>query len=107
MMISREELENAIEECLDQPNSYQKCEKLASVLTVYDHYYGGKPTANQEQEQRIALNIIDYDVDNELSEIINGKSINEVFDIFNELLEAIKILHPKLYDSVIVKLNVL
>lgn len=111
-MITEQDLQEAIAECQGQRNpNANTCIKLAAFLTIRKELYGN-------QEQRISIpeipkysyatepseKIIEYEGNSEFSQIINGKSEHEVFLVVDELMEMLKLLYPKIYNSVIRKL---
>lgn len=111
-MITEQDLQEAIAECQGQRNpNANTCIKLAAFLTIQKELYG-----NQEQESPVPEipkysyaakpleKIIEYEGNSEFSQIINGKSEYEVFLVIDELMEMLKLLYPKIYNSVMRKL---
>lgn len=99
-MLNRKELQSAIAECENAPANYQNCEKLATLYTLYDHLY-----AERQQAETIRETIVDVIGDTEFLQAVNGKEAQEVFELMNELIETIRILQPKLYNSVMNRLR--
>ena len=111
-MITEKDLQEAIAECQGQrnPNS-STCIKLAAFLIIQRELYGNKENnaiipeipkysyANDPSES-----IVKYESDSEFSKIINGKNEYDVFSVMDELMEMLKLLYPKIYDSVMRKL---
>lgn len=111
-MITEKDLQEAIAECQGQrnPNS-NTCIKLAAFLIIQKELYGN-------EKQKISVtempkysyandpyeNIIKYEGDSEFSKIINGKNEYDVFSVIDELMEMLRLLYPKIYNSVIRKL---
>lgn len=91
-MISKRELEQAIRECENAKVSYSTCDKLATFYTLYDHLY---PTEEVVEVPRIESKVL---------EIARGKDAVEVWALVDELIDAVQVLHPKLYQSFIAKL---
>lgn len=87
-MISKRELEQAIQECENAKVSYQTCEKLATFYTVYDHLCKGEPA----------------DIPQKFADVANGKSADEIWNILGELVDAVQAIHPKLYQNFIDKM---
>ena len=46
-----------------------------------------------------------YDSGTEFSDLIQGKDIDEVLPLMDELMTTVQVLHPRLYNSVIRKLK--
>jgi hypothetical protein len=99
-MIKKQELENAISQLEQLPPTLSNCEKLATYYTIYDHNYG-------EQPQLFSSNSSSVDIygDNPIVQAVNGKDQVKVWDVIQELMEAIQVLAPNLYEATIEKLN--
>lgn len=99
-MLSRKEIERAIRECEDGNSSYQNCEKLATLYTIYDHLYTtASPTITTLEETIIG----DYGMSEFLS-AIRGKDAYHVWSVIDELMDALKVTNPRLYDGVMRKM---
>lgn len=109
-MIKQEELEEAIAQCqgVINPNS-NTCLKLASYLTIRDHMFGNKKEERGEMPQSSYSfsngNTINMNGRSEFTNTVNGKSVDSVLGVVNELMETLHVLNPRLYDSVIMKLE--
>lgn len=95
-MLSRRELDAAIAECENASTSYQNCQKLATLYTVYDHLYTQKNTS----EETI---IGDYG-DSEFLMSVRSKRAEDIWIIIDELMDALKVTNPRLYDGVMRKI---
>ena len=91
-MFSEAELKGFINELSEGKHSYQNCERLAAVYTVMDHLY-----SNDD-------GIGDYG-ESEFLQSIKGKDEREVFCLLDELLHIISAMNPRLYDSLIAKIE--
>lgn len=97
-MISDKELLQAIAECENGENSYTNCEKLATFYTVYDH-------RNPDHERlQIKESLVQIDDESEIAQMINGMESGKAWQLVIELIEAVQVLNPKLYQSFIQKL---
>jgi hypothetical protein len=101
-MLNRRELLNAIAECESSNESFQNCQKLATLYIIYDHLYS---EPNSPEVERVQMNVIETDRNSEFMQLINGKQIEPVLDLVDELMETIKILQPRLYDSALRRLK--
>lgn len=108
-MINERDLIEAIEECEAGVPSLQLCEKLACLYTVYDHLYGmninsysysAKPLEAEE-----SVELIGKYGSSEFLSVIEGKEAEEVFMKLDELMDILKEITPRLYASIIAKLN--
>ena len=97
-MLNRRELESAIRQCEQGNNSYQNCEKLATLYTIYDHLYT-EPVETRVSETTVG----DYGVSDFLS-MVRGKRAEDVWLVVDELMATIQVTNPRLYDGVIRKI---
>lgn len=100
-MIKKQELENAISQLEQLPPTLSNCEKLATYYTIYDHNYGEQPQTLFSSKS----SNVDIYGDNPIVQAVNGKDQVKVWDVIQELLEAIQVLAPNLYEATIEKLN--
>lgn len=100
-MLTRRELENAINECENLPLTYQNCEKLATFYMIYDHLYTTKEPRAEIKPETI---INDYGISDFLV-AVKGKQSAAVWGVIDELMSALKIVMPKLYDGALEKIE--
>lgn len=118
-MYTKHELLDAIDEISEGKHSIQNCEKLAAIYTVLDHLY----PENTENPQKLGLNnqIMGYSFDNKVEtennsvvgrygnsdflKVISDKDTRSMWLLMNELMDAIMVLDPRLYDSIMRRLN--
>lgn len=107
-MITRHDLEEAIAECQGQRNpNASTCLKLAAFYTIRHELFGEEKEAEQQ--------MYSYDPppepsetvgrygDSEFLELVEGKPIDGVMRIMDELMESMQVLQPRIYDSVMRK----
>lgn len=94
-MISKRELEQAIRECENGRVSYQNCEKLATFYTLYDHLYAEYPQEEVMDQPRVQSKVL---------EMAGDKEAVQVWALVDELVDAVQVLNPKLYQNFIAKL---
>ena len=97
-MIQRKDLQDAITAVENDRECMQNCYKLATLYTMYDHLYPDQPKAQNQ------CSVEDFG-DSEFLQAIKGKDPGNVWRLMDELMETVKILQPKLYDSVIRRLK--
>ena len=90
-MPDKDELEKAITNLENMETSFEVCQKLAVYHQIYDLYYGGRKTT--------------YNSDTEFMQATEHTKIDKIYSVFDELMECLKLINPKLYDSVIIKLK--
>lgn len=103
-MIRETELQEAIASCEGERNpNANTCYKLAAYYTIQDHLFGEKKLP--EYSYAPSPNTIEYESGSEFSEAIHGKPTGEVFAIIDELMDTLSVLHPRLYASVMRRLD--
>lgn len=98
-MFTRAELVDAIEELNSGKHSIQNCEKLASVYTILDHLYPADTGYSRDAVPTVGL----YGKSDFLK-IVSEKRPDEIWPLMDELVEAISVLNPRLYNSFMAKL---
>ena len=103
-MITEKELMDAIRECESEPITPNKVSKLADFYIIYEHLFG-QPVDTAYSYAPQAEKVIYTDGGNEFLQAVNGKDTERVMAIIDELMEAVKILQPRMYDGVICRLS--
>ena len=107
-MITREDLQAAIAECLGKrtPDA-NTCIKLAAFYTIQRELYGDPETipsysflAAPEQTATIA-----FDGPSEFAQAINGRKQEDIWPVLDELMSTIQVIEPRLYAAVMDKLT--
>ena len=109
-MFTEYELLQALDECQnDLPKTFSTAEKMAVFYTILDHMKAENsyrmsadpaPAPAQSQEQVVG----DYGT-SEFFLSVQGKEAKKVWSIFGELMDALKVLNPKLYSRTIERLT--
>ena len=99
-MLSKRELVDAINELEESPRSYQDCAKLATFYSLYDHLYPDVVQGYSGQAE-----IVGSHGDSDFLRAIADKDAAFAWGLMDELMSALKVLHPRLYDCVLRKLN--
>ena len=96
-MPTKEELLKAIDEVSRLPDTYSKCQKLASFYILLNSLYPEEDFKNDinTQFQSTIPNL----GESEFLKRIKGRELNYVFSVFDELMEALKALNPSLYAN--------
>lgn len=98
-MITKQDLQEAIAECKGKRNpNAETCIKLAAYYTLLDHM------DDRVVEPKVSYSA-EYSSDSEFSHATKGKSLNEILEIMDELMEALYVMNPKLYDAVMRKVS--
>lgn len=102
-MITEKDLLEAIAECQGQRNpNANTCIKLAAFYTILNNIRDEK---KQDETMPVqysysAGDTIDYDGQSEFAQAINGRSIDEIIPLIDELMQTLQVVNPPLYKSV-------
>lgn len=101
-MILERDLIQAIRECEADPITSNKVGKLADLYVIYDHLYGdpmsGYSTAPAKDDRVYTPG------GSAFLDAVDGRKADRVWRILDELMEATKTLHPRMYDAVMDKI---
>ena len=115
-MITEKEIEQAIEECMREPVTGNKRAVLADLIIIQDYLFG-EPMQAQEVTQRMPMQsypappmeqvetYIEITGDSEFLKAVGGRKSEKVWKLVDELVEAVKILHPRMYTTFIDKVQ--
>lgn len=107
-MITKHDLEEAIAECQGQRNpNANTCLKLAAFYTIRHELFGEEKEAEQPMYSYAPppepSEIVGRYGDSEFLEAVDGKPIDGVMQIMDELVGSMQVLQPRIYDSVMRK----
>ena len=115
-MITEKEVAQAIQECMRDPITGNKRAVLADLIIIQDYLFG-EPTRAQEVPQPMPMQsysappmeqvetYVETNGDSEFLKVVNGRKAERVWPLINELVEAVKILHPRMYSTFIDKVQ--
>ena len=103
-MITERELLRAIDECQQEPITSSKRGTLADLFIIYDHLFGQPMNVGYSYENKVE-NTIQTNGDTEFLGLVNGKDTEKVMAVLDELMEATKTLHSRMYDGVLQRLS--
>ena len=109
-MITEKDLRAAIAECQGARNpNASTCIKLAAFYTILNNLY---PEQKEEAADAGYSTMPSYDdylpqirTGSEFMDACSQKEITAVLEVLDEHMEAIKLLYPKEYDSIIEKIR--
>lgn len=112
-MITEREVRQAIDECMREPITGQKRAILADLIIINGYLFGQHPQegepdnmvsrATSAPEQ--ADGIIVTNGGSEFLDAAEGRKADRFWRLMNEFVEAVKILHPRMYSSFIDKIR--
>ena len=115
-MITEKEIEQAIKECLREPVTGNKRAVLADLIIIQDYLFG-EPMQAQDATQQMPMQFysappmeqvetyIETNGDSEFLKAVDGRKSDKVWKLMDELVEAVKILHPRMYTTFIDKVQ--
>lgn len=116
-MITEKEVAQAIEQCMQEPVTGNKRAVLADLIIIQDYLFG-EPTLAQEVPQmpmpmqsystppmEQVETYVETNGDSEFLKVVNGRKAERVWKLMDELVEAVKILHPRMYTTFIDKVQ--
>ena len=115
-MITEKEVAQAIKGCLREPVTGNKRAVLADLIIIQDYLFG-EPMQDREAQQQIPIqsysappmeqveNYIQTSGDSEFLKAVDGRKSDKVGKLIDELVEAVKILHPRMYTTFIDKVH--
>ena len=109
-LIREQDLLDAIAECQGERNpDARTCIKLAAFYTILNnmHYVDGQPPVVTYSQSAEPPEQVSYDSGSEFSDAITGLPVNQILPVIDELLDAVHMISPKLYNATIVRLRTL
>ena len=115
-MITEKEISQAIKECLREPVTGNKRSVLADLIIIQDYLFGA-PMQAQEVPQPMPMQsysappmeqvekYIETTGDSEFLKAVDGRKADKIWKLIDELVEAVKILHPRMYTTFIDKVQ--
>ena len=115
-MITEKEIAQAIEECMRDPVTGNKRAVLADLIIIQDYLFG-EPMQEREAPQPTPMqsysappmeqveNYIQTNGDSEFLKAVDGRKAERVWKLMDELVEAVKILRPRMYSTFIDKIQ--
>lgn len=114
-MITEQDLREAIAECQGERNpGANTCIKLAAFFILKDHLFpeekqdpGPEPPATYSFSAAPAMDgdLIHADGDSDFQRAIDGRYMQDILPILDELMTALSVVNPRLYAGAMRKLN--
>ena len=116
-MLTEREVLQAIDECMAEPMTGNKRSVLADLFIIHDHLFGEPMKATEPPQTPIPMQsysappteqvetIVETNGDSEFLKAVDGRKAGRVWKLMDELVEAVKILHPRMYTTFIDKVQ--
>lgn len=99
-MIKEQDILDAIAGCQGERNpNANTCRNLAAFYTILDHMNENNTISEPKLDEGYS-----YDSGSDFCLAIRQKSMDEIMALFDELMETIQVVNPRLYTSVMKKL---
>ena len=104
-MITKKDLDSAIAECQGKRNpDARTCIMLAAFLTIKRELFVEEKDDGYSFAPAPVRNTIEIDSESEFARAIDGRDQTEIMPVLDELMDTIRIIQPRLYDAVMMKL---
>ena len=116
-MLTEREVLKAIDECMEDPMTGNKRSVLADLFIIHDHLFGEPMKATEPPQMPMPMQsysappmeqveiYVETNGDSEFLKAVNDKKADRAWRLMNELVEAVRILHPNMYTSFIDKVQ--
>lgn len=105
-MIARTDLIDAINVCQSEKNpDANTCIKLAAYYTILNAMNESDKGMSFAQQPAPPDTRIHFESDSEFAEVLQGKEMNSVLDVLDELMIAVHAINPRLYNATLRKLR--
>ena len=112
-MITEKEIRQAIDECLQEPVTGTKRSILADLIIIQDYLFGEFPPEPEPLPMASysappvehTETIIETNGGSDFLKAVDGRKAEKVWKLMDELVEAVKILHPRMYTTFIDKIQ--
>ena len=108
-LITERDLDEAIAKCQGESNpTNSTCIKLAAFLTLKDYLYPQESYQQYSYSESPIEQVetyIETTGDSEFLKAVGGRKADKVWKLMDELVEAVKILHPRMYRTFIDKIQ--
>ena len=106
-MITEKELREAIAECQGARNpNANTCIKLAAFYTILNNLYPQEtPQYSFAGIPDTEPSVIEYGGQSDFADTIRGKDPDAVWSVMDEMMDAVSVLQPRLYESCMQKLR--
>lgn len=112
-MLNLQEIEEAIAELEAGKTSFGVCARLADLYAVRDHLRGDTPQTYTQDYSFAATppktsalpDTYNMYADSEFLEAVEGKDADEAWRVVDDLMDTLRVVNPRVYDSVLRKMK--
>ena len=78
---------------------------LSAFYVIKDHLYShDDDIAEKIPRYSFDVETITYESDSEFGQAVKNKDVNEILELVDEIMDTLKVLNPKLYESIMMRL---
>lgn len=105
-MITEKDLHEAIAECQGERNpDARTCRNLAAFYTILDHIQEKEEDTSSIESGYSFSAPIEYQSSSEFFGYVANMNINDILALFDEVMDTLMIVNPRLYESIIRKVT--
>ena len=105
-MITEKDLAEAIAECQGERNpNANTCIKLAAYYTIKNYMYGESERSAVPSYSFAPSPTVEIDSGTEFAQTVKGRRVEEILPVMDELMTALSVLNPRLYNATLAKLE--
>ena len=105
-MITEKDLAEAIAECQGERNpNANTCIKLAAYYTIRQYMFGEPERVEVPSYSYAPAPAVEIDSGTEFAQTVRGRRAEEIMPVMDELMTALSVLNPRLYNATLAKLE--
>ena len=107
-MIKEQDLLEAIAECQGERNpDARTCRNLAAFYTILDHIQEREKDTNSIEDgySYAVAPSVEYKSNSDFFQYVADMDVNDILALFDEVMETLQIVNPRLYDSIVRKVT--
>jgi len=104
-MLDVKELDVAITELENRPPTFSSCSKLADLYAVRDHITGQAQGYAAYSRASMGADALERYGDSDFLRAVEGKNAGQIWRIMDELMDSLRVVNQRVYDSVMRKIG--
>lgn len=100
-----QEISLKISELESGENSFSACAKLADLYAVRDHMDTAPVYERSYSQAASAADTLSLPPDSDFLKAVNGKDAIDAWAVMDDLMDTLRVVNPRVYDSVLRKIR--